>query len=50
MAKNPNNHAGIELGHVEQVADEAVQPLGLAQGRSEQLLARRVVVAFADGS
>ena len=39
--------AGVEPGHVQEVADEAVEPLGLAQRRAEKLVARRLVVAVA---
>ena len=33
--------AGIEPGHVQKVADEAVEPLGLAQRRAQKLVAGR---------
>ena len=42
--------AGIEPGHVEQVADEAVEPLGLAQRRRQQLVARVPRRRARDGS
>jgi hypothetical protein len=42
-----HDHAGIEPRHVQEVADKAVEPLGLAQRRAQKLLARRLVVALA---
>ena len=42
-----NDHAGIEPGHVEKVADEAIEPLRLAQRRAQEFVARRLVIALA---
>ena len=41
---NPRRHAaGFKPGHVEQIADEAVQPLGFLKDRAEKQVARRLV-------
>ena len=40
--------AGFELGHVEQIGDEAVEPLGFVDHGGEQLVLLRVVEAGAE--
>ncbi len=40
-------HAGLELGHVEQVRDKAVEPLGLVLHGRDQLVAHALIIELA---